>query len=208
MINLFINPYKNNLRQSEFDLCLSKNNENRYIDNIYLVRDGERATIQDFFDVMSRHPNDVNIIANLDIYFDDTIRLAERIGKNQCYALTRWEDVKGKVISFSDQHGKPSPPEWSQDAWIFRGSVSQRNFQIVTALHKHSGSSVSIPFTLGVPGCDNKLAAMLKNFNYAVTNPSLSIKAIHLHESELRTYGEYQILNGIKPHGIVYQSYL
>ena len=143
----------------------------------------------------------------LHIYFDETIQQVEGIKPKQCYALTRWEDIKGKVIDFNTRHGKPSPPQWSQDAWIFKGSVKHNDFDTVIASNNKRLNEV-IPFGLGVPGCDNKIAAMLRAKGYKVTNPSLSIKAIHKHETQERTYPNYQILKGIRPFGLVYQEAL
>jgi len=43
-------------------------------------------------------------------------------------------------------------------------------------------------FTQGVPGCDNKIAYLLQEAGYVVTNPSTTIKTYHLHLSGIRHY--------------------
>ena len=214
MINLFINyfDHSNQDRKKELEYCFEKNKANKLINNIIVVNRGERATYGDFFRAMANYGNDVNIIANADIYFDETIKLSERIKKLNCFALTRWENYNGTVMSFSQRHGRPgyvqpSPPEWSQDAWIFRGSVRPEGFDDVIAVNS-SRQNVSIPFQLGIPGCDNKIAAMLREKGYNVINPSHTIKAIHLHKNSSRSYPNYRILRGIKPFGLVHQTSL
>ena len=209
MINLFINyfDHSNSLRRKEIEFCLEKNQENEYLHQIIIVNRNERATYGDFFRAMNDYSEDVNIIANADIYFDETIQLSERIKENQCYALTRWEDVNGTIMDFNQRHGRPSPPEWSQDAWIFRGSTEPIHYDNVDAVRDNRHREV-IPFSLGIPGCDNKIAALLKEKGFRVTNPSLNIKAIHKHLNPSRDYPNYQILKGIKPNGLVFQTKL
>ena len=207
MINLFINPYYNVLRDEEFKTCLKKNEQNKFIDRIIFVRENDKATFQDFFYATHKYPNDVNIISNLDIYFDDTIELAQTIKHSECYSLTRWEQLGGNIMKFTDRH-PDTPACWSQDAWIFYGAVNLEGFEFVMAINTERNLSEKIQFTMGIPGSDNKLAAMLKAANYKVTNPSLSIRAIHLHKEESRNYGQYRILQGIKPWGLVMQTTL
>jgi len=210
MTNLFINyfDHDNQDRKKEIEYCLEMNKKNKLIDNIIIVNRGERSTYGDFFRAMISYNKDVNIIANADIYFDDTIKLAEKIKKMNCFALTRWENHNGTVMSFNQRHGRPSPPQWSQDAWIFRGSVVRpESFDSVIAVNS-SRQSVEIPFQLGIPGCDNKIAAVLREKGYNVTNPSLSIRAIHLHKNSSRSYPSFQILRGISPHCLVHQTAL
>lgn len=209
MINLFINYFEhsNTDRKKELEYCFEKNKKNELIDNIIVVNRDERSTYGDFFRAMESYPDAVNIIANSDIYFDKTIELANKIGKNNCYALTRWELHEGVVMSFNQRHGRPSPPQWSQDAWIFRGSIKPENFDNVIAVNSRN-QSVSIPFQLGIPGCDNKMAALLREKGFTVTNPSLSIRVIHFHKNSSRSYPNFQILRGIRPNGLVHQTAL
>lgn len=207
MINLFINyfDHQNKDRKKELEYCLEKNKRNKLIDNIIIVNRNERSTYGDFLRAMNDYPNDVNIIANADIYFDNTIEYANQIKKMECYALTRWELYNGTVMTFNQRHGRPSPPHWSQDAWIFRGSFKHNDFDNVIAVNPKR-QNVEIPFQLGIPGCDNKIAALLREKGFNVTNPSLVIRAIHVHKNSNRSYPAFQILKGIKPNGLVYQS--
>ncbi len=210
MINLFINyfDHSNPDRKKEIEFCLEKNQQNEYLHKIIIVNRNERATYGDFFRAMKAYSKDVNIIANSDIYFDETIQLAEGIKQLQCYALTRWENYNGSIIEFAQRHNKrAAPPQWSQDAWIFRGSTTPEHYDNVEAVRDNRHRE-QIPFCLGIPGCDNKLAAMLKERRFTVTNPSKSIRAIHKHKNEDRDYPNYQILKGIRPNGLVFQTEL
>ena len=210
MINLFVNyfDHSNSERKKEIEFCFEQNQANDYIDKIIVVNRNSRATYGDFLRTMEPYKKDVNIIANADIYFDETIALAEKITERRCYALTRWENLHGHIMDFNQRHGRPSPPQWSQDAWIFRGSIRPDQFDSVEANNLKTHTREIIPFSLGIPGCDNKFAAMLKQSGMLVTNPSKSIKAIHKHTTSKRTYPSYQILKGIKPDGLVFQTEL
>ena len=211
MINLFINyfDHSNSERKKELKFCLEKNEANDYIDKIIIVNRNDRAAYGTFFRAMKDYPEDVNIIANTDIYFDETIQLSSTIKQFQCYALTRWENVNGTIMEFVQRHNKRSaPPQWSQDAWIFRGSPEPEQYDNVEAVRRDDRHREMIPFCLGIPGCDNKIAALLKENRFNVTNPSKSIRAIHKHQNEDRSYPNYQILKGIRPNGLVHQTEL
>jgi len=208
MINLFINSFESQdeQRNLEIKFCLKKNLKNELIDKIIIVNENKRATYGDFLRAMANYKKDINIIANTDIYFNDTISFAKNIKDRQCFALTRWENHNGQIISFVQRHGRKIQPQWSQDAWIFRGSpVNPVRFDHVNAINLKNRMRENIPFSLGIPGCDNKFAAVLKINGIDVLNPSHQIKGIHVHESDERSYPDYQIISGIKPKGLVPQ---
>jgi len=170
MINLLVNWFdaSDSHRAAEYDFCLKQNIRNEFINQVIIFHG--RMTYNDFFKAMDMLPkNSVNIMANLDIYFDETIKLCEFIADNDAYCLTRWARLSdGKIVDFKTRHPEASA-QWSQDAWIFRGRPE-----------------VDAPFVLGAPGCDNRIARILEGRGYRVTNPCLSIKAIHVHESDER----------------------
>lgn len=177
MINLFINPYeeKRPERKAELEFCMDNNMANGHIGKIYQL-DG-RPTFQDFFNYINSvtTDNDVNIITNLDIYFDDTIKLAEQIKSNECYALSRWDvtSITPFTILMYDQAG-------SQDTWIFRGKV-------------RDGMYADYP--CGKMGCDNRLAHELQHVaKYMTINPCRDIRCIHYHLSQQKNY-DTQIRN-------------
>ena len=113
MINLYTNYYidKNIDRNTELNFCIERNIKNRFINNIYFLNEDDikydhnkiinvnikkRPTYKDFIDFINNNSseNDISIITNLDIYFDDSIKVLENIDlNNKCFALTRY-DVK------------------------------------------------------------------------------------------------------------------
>jgi hypothetical protein len=171
MINLFTSYFKGDdiVRQKEFNYCLAKNKANISINRIIYFK--HRPTYQDFFRATKDYPNDINILANADIYFNDTIQIANNINVNECYALTRWELHKGSIILFEDRHSGQAKARHSQDVWIFRGAVNRGNIG---------------KFHLGIGGCDNRIAYQIHNAGYLISNPSLSIQTIHVHKDDFR----------------------
>ena len=170
MITLFSTWYedKDPERQQEIDYCLKMNQENEFIDEIVYF-DG-RPTYADFF----RATRDgINILANADIYFDETLELVKSMGPKDAYALTRTEIRKGEFKSFDEVHTNAyCQSHWSQDVWIFNGKVN----------------GIWGEFHLGRRGCDNRIAWEIHKAGYNLSNPSLSIRAIHVHKNESRNY--------------------
>lgn len=128
-----------------------------------------RKTYQDIFNysnVIFSSSDCVNILANSDIEFDESINVAESISEKDFFALTRYdrntnELQKGYLKDLSD----------SQDVWIWRGFNFLQNCN----------------FYLGIPGCDNKIAFNAFDGGYTVRNPSKTIKTYHNHLTESRT---------------------
>lgn len=165
-VNLFVSMYKdsNKARMKELEFCYEHNLNNPVFANVINLEG--RPTYDDFFEATKDHPNAVNIIANTDIFFDDSIKRVRSIKEWQCYALTRW-DYSG------NGHAKFLNRRDSQDVWVFRGAVKD---------------NVKAGFTLGRPGCDNRIAHILKEAGYIVSNPSVSIHCLHYHVSNIRNF--------------------
>ena len=169
MINLFVNYYRdsNDERRIEIDSVFAKNIDNKQI-NTYIIESQNRLKFKDFFNTVNKVSNkiDINIIANSDIYFDETISLAERIVDNECYALCRWDVQKDGTSIFFNRSD-------SQDTWIFKG---------------HIKDNVNGDFYLGYRGCDNRIAYELDKVGYKVRNVGRTIKTYHLHITGIRNY--------------------
>lgn len=148
-------------RQKELDACLKINKERKHIYEVIEIK--ERLTYAQIFQMLC--PNSINIIANSDIYFDETILFARFINENNCYALSRWDYMGDKMAVLFNRKD-------SQDAWIFNGKP------------KIVGGN----FEQGKAGCDNRIAYDIRQSGYNVLNPSKTIHAIHLHLTNLRTY--------------------
>src|ERR1017187_6700457 len=101
-VNLLIGLYvdKHRSRQHELEYCLRQNLKNSSIDKVVAVFDKQsdmnyyrallpegqisyvlvdnRPTFGSFFKLINyRYPDDINIIANSDIYFDQTLQLVK-----------------------------------------------------------------------------------------------------------------------------------
>jgi hypothetical protein len=174
MIRLFINWYDSQ-RNDEIKACLDKNLSNPLIDHVHLMCDGtettvpnhskivvhhinHRPTYNDYFREMDSYPDDIRIIANADIYFDQTLSLALSMPDNDCYALTRYDVTpEGPVLVKN--------PE-SQDVWIFKGHLKPINGD----------------FFPGTWACDGRIAWEIRHAGYHITNPCKSIIIYHLHQ--------------------------
>jgi hypothetical protein len=190
-------------RNREYSFCITKNKQASF-DKIYLfveekdfafasnfnvevVVTASRPTFQDYFNFIKSgdFDNSVNIIANTDIFFCSLDQVKKNIGRlikgEICFALSRYDYFhkwKTKHFDRSD----------SQDTWIFRG---------------HSGLErlSSVNFSMGIPGCDNRLAYELNMAGFNVLNPSKTIKTYHLHRVPFRSYEK-------RPNEIVLPPYL
>lgn len=188
MIRLFISYYldRHPERQKELDYCLETNLNLECINEVHVVLEypiesnllthpkikihhvKSRPSYSTFFDIInSINPNicDVSIIANSDIYFDETIIKGKDCDQKNVYALSRWDVRKGQAKHFNS---------WdSQDTWIFKGRIKP---------------VYNSDFQMGSPGCDNAIADRLFRSGYHISNPSKSIKTYHLHETGVHNY--------------------
>lgn len=166
-INLYLNHYidKNPVRQAEMEVCLKRNLSNHSF-NVVLFESQTRVTYQDYFNFINKYSatDDVNIISNLDIYFDETIELCRNMNDKDFYALSRWDVRKNQIVA---HYARAE----SQDTWAFKGRTNIKG-----------------DYCLGLRGCDNRLAYEAQVAGYHVTNPSQTIKIYHLHTSRVRNY--------------------
>jgi len=174
----------NPIRQAEFDKCRESNLNNPEIDKVLNLGTQvidhpkvinlfyERPTYNDFlkeaYNLKKEGKNSgYTIIANSDIYFDNTLNWIKQINMDKTMiALSRWDvDNNG--------YNKLFAYEWSQDTWIFK--------DLPEGIGKYA---------LGLPGCDNKFAYEVSQLGYDLINPSKDIKTYHLHNSNARNYNE------------------
>lgn len=186
-------PYfrsKSDDRQSEFDECLKGNLENPFIERITLFIDDaceppfrhekmriveipRRLTYRDWLEFALADPTPhISVLSNTDILFDETVaKLATVFSRNNRFvALSRHERIGGALERHPD-------PKWSQDVW------AARNDGEFNELFRRA-----VDFPLGVPRCDNKIVYEAAVHGLDVINPFPSIRAIHLHESQVRGY--------------------
>lgn len=163
-----------NAHQMHFVQMLLRNDLEAYSKKIKVVLSETRPTYRDWFSMTRKYTdiNSISCIANSDIIFtDEEIQKIKQydFGINNCIALSRWDISDINDLSKSIIHDRSD----SQDAWIKKGSFKD------------------IPeakFTLGIAGCDNRIAYLLEQSGYKLFNPCYSIKSYHLHNSNVRNY--------------------
>jgi hypothetical protein len=192
---LYINYYRdgNPERQKELDKCLELNIKNPQIDSItllidnkkaydyadkylesdkiFIMRVGSRPTYEDFFNMANKwaRQDDIHIIANSDIFFNESLSLLDAVDMNgNCIALTRYD-----VLSLETGGVKFNGNIGSQDVWIFKGTIRP--------IH---GSN----FQMGKRGCDNRIAYLIDKAGYKTYNPCRDLISYHLHLSGIRNY--------------------
>ena len=189
----------NQKRCEEYITCLEKNLAHPLIEKIHVVydtsKDNEgdqillnflqtneieisyisgRATYQNCFEIANNlYPNRRVIVANGDIYFNDTLKVLVSYNfENKFLALTRWEiNSDGSLRKQYGTHGRPL--YCSQDAWIF-----------CTPLRPFENADIQ----LGILGCDATIAKQALLAGLQVLNPCLTVQCVHLHFTNLRHY--------------------
>lgn len=198
MITQFF-KHKDNKRFNEIKECLIKNCANPHIDKIVLINEKDysdefskipgakkieqfvskqRLTYANFIQyVRDVIPNNVfTILCNADIYFGDTLLDLHKINMaDKMLALLRWDvDTDGNDKIFG-------PRADSQDTWIFLSdSIKSRKWDpaMLTKLN----------FQLGQAGCDNAFAGHMLRQKFLISNPAVSFKTFHLHNTNIRNY--------------------
>jgi hypothetical protein len=195
---------KNEARIAEYITCLEKNMANDRIDQIHVIYDSSKdtgkTTILDYLKEKNipitcvkgrptyalcfalanyQYPNKRIILANADIFFNETLHLLDDYDLTDTFlALTRWNITKSGALQLFKQykpcgHFSKTGSESSQDVWIF--STPIRDFR------KNS-------VKLGLMGCDTTIAYYARESGLRVLNPCLSIQCCHLHLSKIRNY--------------------
>jgi hypothetical protein len=209
-INLFVEYYlcKSVERQNEIDFVLKNNYNQKAIDHLYIIVhnddeyirvsslividkkrasiiliDNPRPTYGEIFSLIDSYltrDDEINILCNSDIAFDETINYCRKLRVTEALALTRW-NVEKEIYDHILLNGSlQSEPKWTQDTWIVKGRPH-------SALKK-------ISFSTGLLRCDNKIAYILaKECGYTVFNPCKSIKTYHIHKSGIRNYKEIDV---------------
>jgi hypothetical protein len=196
---------QNTERQREYLICLQQNILNPLIEQIHLfISDESKVDIQSgkiiinkleqrptFFDIIKFCNEKLYgkpcIIANLDIFFDETLNhLLEFDLGDKLIALTRWDLVKENdnwFMSFYDQpwRNNYTTAMFSQDSWIFKSPVK---------------IDERLNFPMGKPGCDNRISQIFHEMGYDVINPSKKIISKHYHQTNHRTYNVMDTVPG------------
>ncbi len=206
--------HPNPKRFEELQVALLKNAQNPYVHKIHVLLDGDdaidtlakipshlmdkivhvpisgRINYKVSMEYLSQLPEtDFGALINTDIYFDHTIRWLWNISmKNTCMSLLRHETTLDFALNgVGNTPVLFGPRSDSQDTWIFA----------VKDLKDHLAAGESwneLDFNLGVPGCDNAIAGELLRRRWVVINPSLTVRALHLHKQGGRTYNVHNLV--------------
>ena len=153
-------------------------------DKKYLTKkDQSRATYSDYFRYARENLSGKNcIIANSDIFFDETLEVINGVDLGRTMlCLSRWDIKKGLGGDAVKLFNRPD----SQDSWIFTSPMNEKVEEEAT-------------FFLGRIGCDNKLAWIAHNAGLKLTNPANQIITKHLHKVEYRTYLISDAVDGVR----------
>jgi len=193
-------------RKTELILSLEHNIQNELIQRIVVFYDSGKGTDEEvlqllnetdkidvihtdsrpyFYQMMkmaNSKSNELFIIANSDIVFDQSLNLVSQFYmKNKLFALTRWDFTDEETIKPRIQNNKIMGS--SQDAWIFRSPVNLDEFRD-TEFEK---------IQLGTWNCDCALNHFFLNSSVQILNPCLDIKVLHVHFSNNRSYNDSKI---------------
>ena len=199
-------------RYNELITALKKNSENDCIDQIILLNEekldipihpkikeiiiNKRLTYKIAFDWAKENipSGEIVMLSNSDMWFDETINKIKSINfSNTVVALSRYDlDKNNKWVILTNN------PEQTQDTWIYENPIKLD--------HDYN-------LTLGVPGCENKLAWIIANskkndIKYNVINPALTIKSYHEHLSNIRSYNKNKYWRYPEPYNFVFISKL
>lgn len=176
-------------RQQELLYCLSQNIKNPSIKKIELFIDsevephpyikhdkihvnliGRRCKFGDLVNhaKVAYYPDEIIIIANTDIYFNDTLhKLLDKDLSNIFITLTRWDLQPDNTLKIFNH-------DMSADTFIFKNDLKP----------------FFMDYHLGYLGVDNLIPAHAQDVGYEIKNPCLDIQTIHYHITQKRNYTE------------------
>uniref|UniRef100_A0A6C0DY73 Nucleotide-diphospho-sugar transferase domain-containing protein n=1 Tax=viral metagenome TaxID=1070528 RepID=A0A6C0DY73_9ZZZZ len=191
--------HSNSNRFNEIKECLAKNCANPHIDKIVLINEkdhtgefnklpgskkieqfisNQRLTYANFLQYVNEAvPNNVFIVlCNADIYFGDALLDLHKINMtDKMLALLRWDVPPSGLESDAKIFG---PRADSQDTWIF----------LSDSIKARSWDYNKFNFQLGQAGCDNAFAGHILRQKFSISNPAVSFKTFHLHNTNIRNY--------------------
>lgn len=151
-------------------------------DRVVIQKIKDRPSFGQCFEIANTlYPDNVVLISNADIYFNETLGLLRGFDlTNKFFALTRWNvTASGGLEPFTVGGGHQF--HGSQDVWIFKSPIT-----ILPA----------DDIQLGMPHCDIYISYRAMQSGFGVYNPCISIQCCHLHLSNVRNYPS---IGGPKP---------
>lgn len=193
---------KNAKRQQEINKCLEENLKSKYVDKILLLNEedyteklpthpkieqriiGHRLTYKDVISTIHSDVPNGHFVSflNSDIYVTDTFRELWKVRMNDVFlSILRYEEPTKK----GEEAQLFGPRNDSQDTWILLSdSVKERTWDYT-----------SLDFEFGKSGCDNAINVEILRKKFIVVNPALTIKTMHCHASDYRTYARKDVVD-------------
>lgn len=177
----------------EYEECFKKNIVNQYIKKIFvfyetnndttplpiflchpkvnILKTKKRPTFNDFFNFLNKNlTKELVIICNTDIFFDESLSVLQNFNfSKKAIVLTRH--------NIPEYQGKWKRHILSFDAWIYKAPLY-----------------ISLNSAIGQWGCDIEMLFILKKTGLKIFNPSLTIKAWHVHLNDYREYYDNKLL--------------
>lgn len=190
-------------REREIKHCLQKNLECPFIDKILLLNEedysaklpksdkiqqeilGHRMTYADVMrTIYEKVPNGTLVVfSNSDIYLDDSwSELWSLDMRDKFLSLLRYEEP-----THDEEELKLfGPREDSQDTWVVHAdSIKSRDWK----------EYKDLDFEFGRAGCDNAINVEMLRKKFVVANSCKSLRTIHCHSSQIRTYNPSDVLD-------------
>lgn len=195
--------HKSEERMQEIRYCLKKNVENEAIETIYLLNEldrpytpeelgccspkicqlpmGHRMKYSDIIHfVKIINMNAYIVIANADIYFDETLmqlKNVDLINDKKVFCQLRWEyEGEDSTVKIFSANGIPRYD--SQDAWAYHSAHNDLLYNHIRAFQ----------FQLGQAGCDNHMTYLFKILGFGIINDPMLFHCIHYHKTQIREY--------------------
>lgn len=158
-------------RRGEIATCATRNAELGVFQQVRLDASPNRLSYGVVFrECANRWPGKLCVLANADIYFDESaLLLSSVVRTGRLVTLSRWDSPAAPIMCGHVQHYTFF--SGSQDAWAFVGG------ELV-------GIGDDVP--LGYVGCDQVIVGQALAAGVQVVNPALSIRAWHLHDEQAR----------------------
>ena len=196
LITQYYEP-NNSERMIEIKECLINNNNNKLIDEIHLfiekdynfdfiknnkikfIKTDKQLSFKKVFDYSNTFDdNHIIILANSDIYFDESLQNIHYIDFNKTfYALNKYNLDKNNNLVLDETPG-------SQDTWIWKPlfTIIQNENNTNDYFDNDDG------IILGVGACDNRILKIVEDSGYNIRNICRKIKTVHNHKNDYRTW--------------------
>lgn len=196
LITQYYEP-NNNERIVELKECLITNNNNKFINEIHLfiekdynfdfiknnkikfIKTDKQLSFKKVFDYSNIFDNNhIMILANSDIYFDESLKNIHDIDFNKkFYALNKYNLDKNNNLKLDI---RPN----SQDTWIWKPPINiiQNENNTNDYFNEYDG------IILGIGSCDNRILKIVEDSGYNIRNIFRIIKTIHNHKNDYRPW--------------------